>query len=289
MNDGYTGTGVALVTPFTSDKKIDFDSLEKIVNHVIEGGVEHLIVLGTTGESATLDKDEKQAVIEAVVKANRKRLPVIIGIGGNNTREIVNTIEHTNFENIEAILSVTPYYNKPSQQGIYEHFAAIANASPVPVILYNVPGRTASNITAETTLRLAGDFENILGIKEASGDFVQIMKILKDKPAHFHVISGDDALTLPMIHMGASGVISVIANSHPRQFSDMVRAALKGDFRSANEIHFNLLQLIIALFEEGSPAGVKATLELLGLCSRHVRLPLIEASDNLIKKLKALL
>jgi 4-hydroxy-tetrahydrodipicolinate synthase len=289
MNDGFTGTGVALVTPFTSDRKIDFDALNRIVDHVTDGGVEHLVVLGTTGESATLSKEEKHAVIDTVVKANRKQLTIIVGIGGNNTAEVVDTIEQTDFKNIQAILSVAPYYNRPSQQGIYEHFAAIANASPIPVIIYNVPGRTASNISADTSLKLANDFKNIIGVKEASGNFVQIMQILKDRPTHFHVIAGDDTLTLPMIHMGASGVISVIANSHPRDFSDMVRAAINHDFHKANEIHYNLLGLIQTLFEEGSPTGVKASMELLGLCGRDVRLPLMPASENLIKKLKTLL
>ena len=289
MNDGYTGTGVALVTPFTSDNKIDFDALERIVKHVTDGGVEHLVVLGTTGESATLNKEEKHAVVDTVIKANSKQLNTIVGIGGNNTAEIVNTINETDFKNIHAILSVAPYYNKPSQQGIYEHFAEIANASPVPVILYNVPGRTSSNISADTTLKLANDFENIIGVKEASGNFIQIMQILKEKPAHFNVISGDDSLTLPMILMGASGVISVVANSHPRDFSDMVRAALKGDRQRATEIHYQMFDLIQVLFEEGSPTGVKAGLEILGLCKRNVRLPLMPASENLIKKLKTLL
>lgn len=289
MNDGFMGTGVALVTPFTLDKKVDFVALDRIVNHVIEGGVEHLVVLGTTGETATLEKDEKKAVVDTVIKTNRKRLPIIVGVGGNNTSEVVRTIEKSDFSGIQGILSVAPYYNRPSQQGIYEHFKAIANASPVPVIIYNVPGRTASNITAETSLRLAKDFKQIIGVKEASGDLIQIMQILKAKPKDFHVISGDDAFTVPMIHLGASGVISVIANSHPREYSDMVRAAIAGDKQKANESHYKLLDLIQVLFKEGSPTGLKAALEIMGLCNRDVRLPLVSASDGLITKLKNLL
>lgn len=286
MNDGFTGTGVALVTPFTKENKIDFSALTRIVNHVVDGGVENLVVLGTTGENATLSKDEKKAVVGHVISANNKRIPIIVGIGGNDTREVIDTIKQTDFSNIQSILSVAPYYNRPSQQGIYEHFAAVADSSPVPVIIYNVPGRTATNIKADTTVKLANDFKNIIGVKEASGDLIQVMQIIKNKPAHFNVISGDDSLTLPMVHMGASGVISVIANSYPAQFSEMVRLALRGDKERANKIHYELLDTIQVLFEEGSPAGVKASLELLGLCGRNVRLPLIEASDNLVNKLR---
>jgi 4-hydroxy-tetrahydrodipicolinate synthase len=289
MNEGFMGTGVALVTPFDSNKKIDFTALEKIVNHVINGGVEHLVVLGTTGESATLDKEEKEAVVKAVVEINKGRRSVVVGMGGNSTHQVVHTIEKTDFTGIDAILSVAPYYNKPSQEGIFEHFAAIAKASPVPVVLYNVPGRTASNISATTAVRLAEKYPNIIGVKEASGNFQQIMQIIKDKPDHFNVISGDDSFTVPMIHLGAKGVISVVANSHPKGYSRMVRAALEGNRDRANTLQFSFLDLIQALFEEWSPAGVKATLELMGLCKRHVRLPLTPASDKLIGKLKELI
>jgi 4-hydroxy-tetrahydrodipicolinate synthase len=288
MNDGFMGTGVALVTPFTSEKKVDFAALERVVNHVIEGQVQYLVVLGTTGETATLKKEEKQAVVAAVLKANRKRLPVVIGMGGNDTDEVVHSIKETDLSDFAAVLSVAPYYNRPTQQGLYEHFAAIAKACPLPVILYNVPSRTASNISSETVLHLANNFKNIIGVKEASGNFAQIMQIIKNKPAHFRVISGDDSLTLPLIYLGASGVISVIANSHPHEFSGMVRAALNHEHDKANELHYKLLDLIHALFEEGSPAGVKAALELQGLCGKEVRLPLVAASDNLVKKLKSL-
>jgi 4-hydroxy-tetrahydrodipicolinate synthase len=286
MAEGFTGTGVALVTPFLNDKSIDFKGLENVVNHVINGGVEYLVALGTTGEPATLNKDEKNLVVKSIIKTVNNRIPVILGIGGNNTAEVIETIHNTSLEGISAILSVSPYYNKPTQRGIYEHFSAIAKGSPLPLIVYNVPGRTASNISAETILKLAINHKNIIGVKEASGDLVQIMKIIKSKPAHFSVISGDDALTLPMIYVGSAGVISVIANSHPRKFSDMVRAALKNDSQTANSLHFKLLDFIGALFEEGSPAGVKATLEILKICGKEVRLPLVSASDELVAKIK---
>ena len=227
MTEGFTGTGVALVTPFLSDGTVDFQGIDKLVNHVIEGKVEYVVVLGTTGEPATLNSDEKKQVIQQVIKSVNKRVPVVVGIGGNNTADVIDYIKNANLDGISAILSVAPYYNKPTQKGIYAHFSAIAKESPLPLIVYNVPGRTACNISAETIIKLANDHKNIIGVKEASGDLVQIMKILKHRPAGFKVISGDDALTLPMIHCGCDGVISVIANSHPALFSDMVRAALK--------------------------------------------------------------
>jgi 4-hydroxy-tetrahydrodipicolinate synthase len=286
MTEGFTGTGVALVTPFLNDKSIDFDGLEKVVDHVIKGGVEYIVALGTTGEPATLTKEEKKLVVKSIIKSVNKRVPVIIGIGGNNTSEVIETIQDSNLEGISAILSVSPYYNKPTQRGIYEHFSAIAGESPLPLIVYNVPGRTASNISADTILKLAVNHKNIIGVKEASGDLLQIMKIIKSKPSHFNVISGDDALTLPMIYMGATGVISVIANSNPRDFSDMVRAALNNDPKKANALHYKLLDFISALFEEGSPAGVKAALEIFGVCGREVRLPLVSASTELISKMQ---
>ena len=289
MSADFTGTGVALVTPFNNDKSVDFDALDRIVSHTLKGGVEFIVVLGTTGEPATMKKDEKKKVVASVIKSVNNRVPVVIGIGGNDTAEVIETIHSSELDGISAILSVSPYYNKPSQKGIYEHFSAIAKTSPLPLIIYNVPGRTSTNINAETTLKLANDHSNIIGVKEASGNFVQIMQILKDKPAHFRVISGDDALTLPMIYLGAKGVISVIANSHPRQYSDMVRAALKGDSEKANTLHYRLLDYIGALFDEGSPTGVKAALELLGICTKTVRLPLVSASDGLKSKLDKML
>ncbi len=289
----FNGTGVAIVTPFRNDSSIDFKSLEKILEHIISGGVDYVVVLGTTGESVTLSKDEKKAVINYVIDTVDKRIPVVVGIGGNNTQEILNTISATEYDNVDAILSVSPYYNKPSQQGIYLHFKAIATASPVPVIIYNVPGRTGSNITAETTLKLAGEFNNIVAVKEASGNFAQIMQIIKYKPKNFQVISGDDAITLPMIAVGASGVISVVANAFPKEFSAMVNFALKGDLAKANALHYKLLDIINALFEEGSPSGVKAVLEILKFARNNVRLPLAPVSekhyaklDGLVKKMK---
>jgi len=289
----FNGTGVAIITPFRNDSSIDFKSLEKILEHIISGGVDYVVVLGTTGESVTLSKDEKKAVINYVIDTVDKRIPVVVGIGGNNTQEILNTIGATEYDNVDAILSVSPYYNKPSQQGIYLHFKAIATASPVPVILYNVPGRTGSNITAETTLKLAGEFNNIAAVKEASGNFAQIMQIIKYKPKNFQVISGDDALTLPMIAVGASGVISVVANAFPKEFAAMVNFALKGDLAKANALHYKLLDIINALFEEGSPSGVKAVLEILKIARNNVRLPLAPVSekhyaklDGLVKKMK---
>jgi 4-hydroxy-tetrahydrodipicolinate synthase len=289
MAEGYTGTGVALVTPFLNDKSIDFKGLEKVVNHVINGGVDYIVALGTTGEPATLSQEEKKLVVINIVKTVNRKVPVVLGIGGNNTAEVIDKIHHTDLEGISAILSVSPYYNKPTQRGIFEHFSAIAKESSLPIIVYNVPGRTASNINADTILKLANNHKNIIGVKEASGDLVQIMKIIKSKPDHFSVISGDDALTLPMIYVGCAGVISVIANSHPRQFSDMVRAALKNETKKANSLHFQVLDFIGALFEEGSPAGVKCALELLNICGKEVRLPLVSASVELVSKIQKMM
>jgi 4-hydroxy-tetrahydrodipicolinate synthase len=289
MTESFMGTGVALVTPFHPDKTIDFEAIDHVVNHVILGGVEYVVVLGTTGEVATLSKDEKKLVVNHVVKSVNSRKPVVIGIGGNNTAEVVDTVRNTELTNISAILSVAPYYNKPSQQGLYEHFSAIAKASPLPIIIYNVPSRTSSNLSAETTIRLAKDHKNIIGTKEASGNFTQIMQIIKYKPAGFAVISGDDILTLPMISIGTTGVISVVANAYPGQYSEMVRAAIKGDLKTANYLHYQLTDFICALFEEGSPTGVKAALELMKVCGKDVRLPLVSASEGLFKKLQSMI
>jgi len=289
----FTGTGVAIITPFRNDCSVDFKSLEKLVEHIISGGVDYIVVLGTTGESVTLSKDEKKAVINFMTDTVDKRIPVVVGVGGNNTQEILSTISTTDFDNVDAILSVSPYYNKPSQAGIFLHFQAIANASPVPVIIYNVPARTGSNITTDTTLKLANECKNIVATKEASGNFAQIMQIIKQKPKNFQVISGDDALTLPMVALGASGVISVVANAFPKEFSAMVNLALKGEMAKAAVLHYKLLDVIDALFEEGSPSGVKAVLEILKIGRNNVRLPLAPVSekhyaklDGLVKKLK---
>lgn len=286
MAEGFTGTGVALVTPFHSDKSIDFNSLEKIVHHVIDGGVDYIVALGTTGESVTLSKKEKNEVVKSIQKYNNKVVPVVMGLGGNNTYEVVNTIQSTDFDEIAAILSVVPYYNKPTQKGLYEHFSAIAKACPIPVILYNVPGRTASNLNADTVIRLATDNKNIIAVKEASGDFNQIKQIINESPEHFQVISGDDVATLQMIKEGGSGVISVLANSHPLMFSELVKKALNKDFDGANILHNKLLEYYDVLFEEGNPAGIKSAVEILGLCSRDVRLPLVSASAELVAKMK---
>jgi 4-hydroxy-tetrahydrodipicolinate synthase len=284
----FTGTGVAIVTPFRNDGSIDFKSLGKLLDHIIKGGVDYVVALGTTGESVTLSKDEKKAVVNFVTDTVNCKIPVVVGIGGNNTEEIIDTINHTDFSAIDGVLSVSPYYNKPSQEGIYVHFKAIASASPVPVIIYNVPGRTGSNVSAETTLRLATDCKSIVAIKEASGNFFQIMQIIKDKPKGFHVISGDDALALPIVTLGGSGVISVTANAYPKEVSGMINHALKGEMSKANALHYQILDITNALFEEGSPSGIKALLATLGIAPNNVRLPLVPVSDKLCKKIEQL-
>lgn len=282
----FTGTGVAIVTPFNDDFSVDYPSLEKITDHCITNGVSYIVVLGTTGESATLTKEEKKQVVKTVISAAAGRVPIVIGIGGNFTQEVTETIKNTDFKGIDAILSVSPYYNKPNQTGIYEHYKAIASVSPLPVILYNVPGRTSMNMTSQTILRLAHDFKNIIAVKEACGNLVQAMEVLRDKPSDFAVISGDDALTLPMISVGAVGVISVIANSHPKEFSIMVDEAIGGNYPLARKISLELLETINLLFADGSPAGVKAVLEMKKLCKNIVRLPLVPVSENICKKLQ---
>lgn len=272
------GTGVAIVTPFKNDLSIDFAALGRIINHVISGGINYIVVMGTTGESTTITKDEKQAVISYVLEAADQRAPVVVGIGGNSTQEVINLIRHTDLDGIDAILSVAPYYNKPSQRGIYQHFKAIATCSPLPVIMYNIPGRTCCNISADTCLQLASDCENILGVKEASGDMAQIMKIIKGKPENFVVISGDDMLTLPIIAAGGAGVISVLANAFPAQCVELVSNAMKNNFKLAREIQFRFLELTELLFAEGNPSGIKAILGVLNLCQNFLRLPLVPVS-----------
>ncbi len=281
----FRGTGVALVTPFKENGQVDYEGLKKVIEHTIKGKVEYLVSLGTTGETASLTKEEKKKVLTLTVETVKGRVPVVVGFGGNNTAEVIETIEQTDFRNIEAVLSVSPYYNKPTQEGIYRHYRAIAEVSPVPVILYNVPGRTASNISAQTTLRLAKDDKNIIGIKEASGDFQQIMTIVRDKPQDFFVVSGDDAITLPLVLLGCDGVISVAANAFPKEFSEMVRAALNQDVVRSRKLHYKLLEIINLLFREGNPAGVKGALELQGVCGTQVRLPLVPPTDVLMKDL----
>lgn len=284
----FKGTGVALVTPFHNYGTVDFTSLGKLVDHVIDGGVDFLVALGTTSEAPVLTPDEKNAILEYIVEQTDKRVPVVAGIGGNNTQLIADTIESLDGTGVDAILSVTPYYNKPNQKGLYYHFKSIAAASPVPVILYNVPGRTGSNMSAETSLRLAHDFSNITAIKEASGNMSQIMEILRDKPEEFTVLSGDDALTLPMLAMGAEGVISVVANAFPGRFSAMVKLAMEGKIAAAREKHYELLQIMEALFEDGNPAGVKAALSLLGIAGNNLRLPLVKVNKATFNKLQTL-
>ena len=284
----FTGTGVAIITPFKSDCSVDFPALERVTEHVIKGKVNYIVVLGTTGESVTLNKSEKIEVINTVIKATAKRVPIVVGIGGNNTMDVVEGIKTVDLKNVDGILSVVPYYNKPNQTGLYEHYKAVAQASSIPVILYNVPGRTGINMNADTTVRLAQDFQNLVAVKEASGNMQQIMEILRDKPEGFSVISGDDALTLPMIALGATGVISVVANALPHDFSTLVREALDGNYQLAKKIHFSLLEIISGLFTEGNPAGVKALMHQAKLIENVVRLPLTPVSEKHYKKLQEL-
>jgi len=283
------GTGVALVTPFHKDGSIDFKSFRKLIDRIIDGGVEYLVPLGTTGESVTLTKDEKRAVIDMVVEVNEDRVPIVLGLGGNNTQEILHSMEDTDFTHIDAILSVSPYYNRPSQRGIYQHYKLIANSAPVPVILYNVPARTGSNMDAETTLELAHDIKNIIGIKEASGNIEKVMKIFKGKPKDFLIISGDDALALPIIACGGDGLISVYANAVPKDFSDMIRAALEGNFDKARRLHYKHIEMIHAIFVDGNPAGVKGLLSVMNVCSEYLRLPLVHVTKPTLNKFEAML
>ncbi|MEN9489122.1 MAG: hypothetical protein RL494_1387 [Bacteroidota bacterium] len=281
----FIGTGVALVTPFKKDFSVDTEALKRIVNHVIDGGVEYLVVLGTTAESATLSQDEKEIVITTIIEANNGRLPLVLGVGGNNTMKVVEELKSRDFSKFQAILSVSPYYNKPTQEGIYQHFKRIAEASPIPVIVYNVPGRTASNMSPETVIRLANDFKNIIGIKEAAGDIVQAMKLIQGKPKDFLVISGDDMITLPMVLAGGSGVISVIGEGYPKEFSQMVRLGLQRKVDEAYELHYKLMDSIDMIFEQGNPGGIKEIFKSLELSENTVRLPLVNVSKNLSERL----
>lgn len=283
------GTGVALVTPFHKDGSIDFKSFKKVINRCIDGNVEYVVPLGTTGESVTLNKDEKSAVLDFVVEIVEGRVPVVLGLGGNSTGEIVDQLSHIDLTHVDAILSVSPYYNKPTQRGIFQHFKTVAGASPVPVILYNVPARTGSNMLAETTLQLAEEIRNVVGIKEASGNMEQIMKIIQNKPKDFLVISGDDSITLPIIACGGDGVISVVANAYPREFSDMVRLCMEGNFDKAKKLHYKLLEFIYTLFADGSPGGIKAALSIMNVCQEHVRLPLVGVNKATHNKLASLI
>jgi 4-hydroxy-tetrahydrodipicolinate synthase len=283
------GTGVALITPFTKSGEVDFNALSNIIEHAIQGGVEYLVALGTTGESVTLTKEEKKQIYAHVTKQAAGRVSCVAGLGGNNTHEILDTIAHFNFDGYDAILSVSPYYNKPSQEGIYQHFMAIEAACPLPIILYNVPGRTGSNMSAATTLRLANASEKFVAIKEASGNAEQFMDLLNEKPADFEIISGDDNLTLPFLAMGMSGVISVIGQAYPKEFTSMVRLGLDGRFVEARQLHYKLYNLMKGIFLDGNPGGVKYIMSKMGLCENVVRLPLTPINADLQKKLDALM
>ncbi|MCB0449423.1 4-hydroxy-tetrahydrodipicolinate synthase [Mariniflexile maritimum] len=286
MNSKFLGTGVALVTPFNADLSVDHDALANIVNFNIENGVEYLVICGTTAESVTITKQEKKAVIETIAKANKGRVPMVLGIGGNNTALVIEEIKSTDLSNIDAILSVSPYYSKPTQEGIYQHFKAIAEASPIDLILYNVPGRTSRNIEPQTTLRLANDFNNIIGVKEAGNNVAQYLQLIKNKPTDFLIISGDDDLALGIVLAGGAGVISVIGQAFPKEFSEMIRLGLKGDAKAAYKLHFRLMDVIGYIFEENNPAGIKGVFEALGFCRDSVRLPLVPASNQLKEKIK---
>jgi 4-hydroxy-tetrahydrodipicolinate synthase len=277
----FHGTGVALVTPFKADGSVDFDGLKNLINYLVDGKVEYLVSLGTTGEASTLNKDEKKKIWEFTAEINNGRLPLVAGIGGNDTLSVAKDIKGFDIAGYDAILSASPYYNKPTQEGIYQHYKYLSESSTLPIFLYNVPGRTGSNMTAETTCRLANDFRNIIGMKEASGSFDQFNQIMRDKPKEFLLISGDDPVALPMISLGAVGVISVIGNALPRQLSDMIRLCLQGDYTTALPLHLNLIEFTRLMFAEGNPAGAKAALKHFGVCEDHLRLPLVKVSDSL--------
>lgn len=289
LRDTLKGTGVALVTPFNQKHEVDFEALGRVIDFVVHGGVEYLVVLGTTGEAPTLDKSEKIDIINYTYKKVASTVPIVVGIGGNNTREILEDVESFPLQNAAAILSTSPYYNKPSQQGIFEHYKVISEAAPKPIVLYNIPGRTGSNIAAETTLRMANECDNILGIKEASGNIGQCLHILKNRPIEFLVTSGDDQLALPLIAAGMDGVISVAANCFPKEFSEMVRQSLQNDFTTAKGLLYKLLESFDLLFEENNPAGVKAFLAEMVLIENYLRLPLVPLSNNVHQKIKVYL
>lgn len=283
------GMGVALITPFKEDESVDYEALGRLVDYLLQNGADYLVVLGTTAETPTLTEEEKKKIIELVVTKVRHRIPIVLGVGGNCTKSVVDKLKNGNFEGIDAILSVVPYYNKPSQEGIYQHYKAIAQATELPVILYNVPGRTGVNMTAETTLRLAREFKNIIAVKEASGNITQMDDIIKNKPKDFNVISGDDGITFPLITLGAIGVISVIGNAFPREFSRMVRLALAGDYDSARTIHHRFTELFSLLFVDGNPAGVKSMLSMMGFVENRLRLPLVPTRIVTYEKIRNVL
>ncbi|QTE22421.1 4-hydroxy-tetrahydrodipicolinate synthase [Polaribacter cellanae] len=284
----FIGTGVALITPFKEDLSVDFDALVKLVNFNIQNGTDYLVINGTTGESATISKEERKQIINVIVKTNNKRLPLVLGIGGNNTLEVVKDIQTTDLTNIDGILSVAPYYSKPTQEGFYQHFKAIAEATEKPIILYNVPGRTAKNMEASTTIRLAKDFKNIVGVKEAGNNTQQYLELLRDKPADFLIISGDDDLALGVTLAGGAGVISVIGQAFPKEFSTMINCGLQGKNKEGYSIHFKMMEIIDLIFAENNPAGIKAVLQELSISSSYVRLPLVPASKELQAKIAKL-
>jgi 4-hydroxy-tetrahydrodipicolinate synthase len=287
---GYLrGTGVAIVTPFTTSQEVDFDALGRVIDFIIKGGVEYIVSIGTTGESPVISKEEKQAIVNYTYDKVNKRVPVVVGIGGNHTAELVKELETFPLERATAVLSASPYYSKPSQEGLFQHYKALAAATPKPILLYNVPGRTGRNLTATTTLRLAHEVKNIGGIKEASGDMMQCMQILKDKPDGFVVVSGDDALAMPQLACGMEGVISVAANCFPKKFSDMVRLGLQGNFPAAKKLNDEMLDAYELLFAENNPAGVKAFMAVMGLIENQLRLPVTPVSNELYAKIKAFL
>lgn len=289
MSPNFKGTGVAIVTPFNQKKEVDYTALGNLIDHIVRGGVEYIVVLGTTGESVTLNQHEKRAILEKVLEVNANRIPVVLGIGGNDTASVIRQLEEANTIGVDGILSVSPYYNKPTQEGIFQHYKALNEVTTKPMILYNVPPRTGSNVLPETVVRIAHECKNIVAVKEASGDMVQSMIIIRDKPKDFQVLSGEDMLTLPLIACGADGVISVVANAFPREFSGMVREAASNNYVSARNNHYELMEIIKYLFVEGNPGGVKAALKILGVTGDDLRLPLVNVSANTYKKLEELI
>lgn len=283
------GMGVALITPFKEDESVDYEALSRLVDYLIQNGTDYLVVLGTTAETPTLTEDEKKNIIELVKTKVNGRIPLVLGVGGNCTKAVVDKLKSDNFDGIDAILSVVPYYNKPSQEGIYQHYKAISEATKLPIVLYNVPGRTGVNMTAETTLRIAREFKNVVAVKEASGNVTQMDDIIKNKPANFSVISGDDGITYPLITLGAVGVISVIGNAFPKEFSRMVRLGLAGDFNSARTIHHSFTELFSLLFVDGNPAGVKSMLNMMGFIENKLRLPLVPTRITTFEKIRDVL
>lgn len=287
MTHPFTGAGVALITPFNEDKSVDYNALDRLIESQVSGGTDYLVVLGTTAETPTLSDDEKKEIVRFVIEKNAGRLKIVVGMGGNNTHSLVQSIQKTNFEGIDAILSVTPYYNKPTQEGLFQHFKAVVEACPVPVILYNVPGRTGVNMDADTTLRIARLSEKVVAVKEASGDLGQFAKIISKAPSYFKLISGDDGLTLPSVTMGAIGVISVIANALPEKLSQLTHSALLGDTATSGQLHLEMAEMLKLIFKDGNPAGVKALMKMMGTVKNELRLPLVPASEATIALIEA--